>query len=76
MVKTDNSGKVLVDVGRQSVQPPLSVGEKLQITGHVEDSRLEARSIIRADGSTVVLRGEGSEHGERRQGADAIGHDN
>jgi hypothetical protein len=74
VVSTDNAGKVLVDVGRQPVQPPITVGETLQVTGHVEDNRLEDRSMTRADGRTVVLRGEtrgDGQHGE----ADMIGHD-
>ena len=73
VVATDNGGKVLVDVGRPSVQPPITVGEKLQIAGQVEGSRLEARSMTRADGSAVVLHEAGREHRERHQEADAIG---
>jgi hypothetical protein len=47
----------------------------LQVTGHVEDNRLEGRSMTRADGRTVVLRGETRGDGQHGEEADAIGHD-
>jgi hypothetical protein len=75
VVATDTAGKVLVDVGRHSMQPPISVGEALKVTGRAEGSRLEATSLTRADGSTVVLRGEEHRHGQRGKAAGMAGND-
>lgn len=56
VVATEGGGKVLVDVGRP-LQPPLSVGETLRVSGRAEGNRLEAGNLTRADGSSVVLHG-------------------
>ena len=75
VVATDQGGKVLVDVGHQPVEPPITVGEALQVSGQAEDSLLEARSITRANGSTFVLRDETREHSDHSEEANATGRD-
>jgi hypothetical protein len=58
-VLNDRSGQVLVDTGpRWYRRHAFTIGERLTVTGEPDEDAFEARRIHRADGATLVIRGE------------------
>jgi hypothetical protein len=65
---SDGIAKILLGIGPQwfyGTNPPISNGETIKVNGIVEQSKktgeleLEARSIIKADGTVKEIKGEG-----------------